>query len=71
MIIFDTLVMLQNSCPLCQDQGIATEIRNFETTDDGTCNESENRASRWRRKTRRFFLNLATGGSPPSSRDGR
>lgn len=59
----------QNSCPLCQDQGIATEIRHYETTDDGNGNDTESRRSRWRRKTRRMFLNIATGGHPPTRDD--
>jgi hypothetical protein len=64
-----TLNCAQNSCPLCQDQGVATEIRYYETIDDGDSDDAESRGSGWRRKMRRMFLNVATGGHAPSYND--
>ncbi|KAL7431086.1 hypothetical protein ACHAXH_001436 [Discostella pseudostelligera] len=62
-------VLKKNSCPLCQDQGVATEIRYFETVDDGNNHESESTLHRWRRKTKRMVLNIVTGGHPVSRVD--
>ena len=62
------LKIAQNSCPLCQEQNVAEEVRCFETDEDftGSNNNNDNsdsltRFALWRRRAYTKFLDIVTG----------
>lgn len=58
-------VLKKNSCPLCQDPGVAKEVRTYETEGDAVGNTEDSLPgdlfSRMRRGIRNSLIDIATG----------